>query len=173
MPDFPVTDTALSTKLPASLGPKAAAGSLSVVLANDSADPIQQGIGAPADAVASSDTGSFSLVALTKRLLQKLTTLISVSDGTQGVTVAQNIFAADNTNKLIVAGSATRRRLIITNPSANTVRLGITTEVGATYAQCPIILVPGESWVESTAAPVAWYGILESGTANVPYQAVV
>ena len=173
MPDFPVTDAALSNKLPASLGPKAASASLSVVLASDGADPIQQGVGAPVDAVATSDTGSFSLVALTKRILQKLTTLITVNDGTKGVTVAENIFAADDTNKLIIAADPARRRLIITNPSANTVRLGITTSNSATYAQCPIILVPGESWVESTAAPIAWRGILESGSANVPYQAVV
>lgn len=186
--NFPVVDSTLNTKLPASLGQKTSANSLAVVLASDQAltvtiptgaassakqdtantslasvDTKLTNVGTTADTVATSDTGSFSLLALFKRLLQ----LIS---GTAPVTAAEALFSATATPQSIVAANAARRRLIITNPSANTVRLGLSTVAGTAFANCPIILVAGESWVETQAATSAWYGVLESGTANVPYQ---
>lgn len=47
-------------------------------IGNTSLSNIDTAIGAKSDAVASSDTGTFSLIALIKRLLDKLTSIISV-----------------------------------------------------------------------------------------------
>lgn len=76
-------------QLPATLGPKTSANSLSMTLASDQALPLPAGaatqatlanidadVGIVSDAAASSDTGSFSLIALIKRGLQNWTTLL-------------------------------------------------------------------------------------------------
>lgn len=64
--------------------PTGAATSANQTTANTSLALIDQDIGNVADAVATSDTGTFSLIALTKRLLGKFTAL---TDGTQVATV--------------------------------------------------------------------------------------
>jgi hypothetical protein len=57
--------TALTALFPTSLGTKTAANSLAVTLASDG--PFVTSIGAPADTSATTDTGTFSLIALIKR----------------------------------------------------------------------------------------------------------
>lgn len=59
----------IKDRLPASLGVKTAANSLSVTLSSDGA--FSTNFGAVADAAATSDTGSFSHISLLKRLLSK------------------------------------------------------------------------------------------------------
>jgi len=76
--------TSLIALLPASLGQGTMAQSLKVVIASDqSAVPISNtsitnldtNIGAKADAVATTDTGTFSLISLTKKIAQNITAL--------------------------------------------------------------------------------------------------
>lgn len=74
-PAIPVTDAAMSAKLPPTIGKKTSANSLSVTVSSDEgAIPTSQTdganvtIGAKADAVATNDSGAFSLMAYTKRI---------------------------------------------------------------------------------------------------------
>lgn len=91
----------------------------------------------------------------------------------QSTTVAQGVVAVDTTIDQIVAADANRRRLIVTNDHASA-KLGLSTEGTSTFAQCPIKLAAGESWVEALAANKAWYAIYDTGgSGNVPYQTVV
>lgn len=63
----------LATQLPAALGTNVAASSLSVTLSSDG--QFVTSIGAPANASATTDTGTFSLISLFKRSLTYLSTL--------------------------------------------------------------------------------------------------
>lgn len=63
----------LRSLFPTSLGGKTATESLSVTSATD--DPLNLAIGTKDDAAATTDAGSFSLLALVKRLIQGVTTL--------------------------------------------------------------------------------------------------
>lgn len=71
-----ITDPITSTQLPASLGQKTAANSMSVVLSSDG--PFSANFGLTADSVATSDTGTFSFIALFKRLLTLVTGITAV-----------------------------------------------------------------------------------------------
>lgn len=64
---------ALALQLPASLGIKTATASLSVTVASD--DALLAGLGAKADSSATTDTGTFSLLAFVKRGQEKLTSI--------------------------------------------------------------------------------------------------
>lgn len=91
----------------------------------------------------------------------------------QATTVSETTVAASGTIAALVAANASRRRIIATNPKASTAAIGLSTNSGATFAQCPIILNAGESWVESLAAASAWYVITETGSITVPVQTAV
>lgn len=88
----------------------------------------------------------------------------------QASTVAHATVAASATIAALVAANADRRRFIATNPKASTQSLGLSVKNNATFAQCEIILAPGESWVEALASASAWYVITESGSITVPVQ---
>lgn len=76
-----LTNTTFNAKIPA-LGQALAAASIPVTLANDGVFAINHGL--IADAAASSDTGSFSLISLFKRLLSKITTQLPTALGAGG-----------------------------------------------------------------------------------------
>jgi hypothetical protein len=80
------TLSSIDTKTPA-LGAAAAAASTPVTLANDGVFAVNFGL--QADAAAGTDTGSFSFVALFKRMLQKFTTQLPAA---LGGTIAANSF---------------------------------------------------------------------------------
>ena len=69
-----------STQLPSSLGAKTAANSFPVTLSTDGA--FATNFGAKDDSAATTDTGTFSLIALTKRLLSSVTGLTAVGHTT-------------------------------------------------------------------------------------------
>lgn len=117
--------TSLIALLPTSLGTKTAANSLAVTLASDGA------IGAQADASATSDTGTFSLIALFKRSLGYLSTLataassaatanvnlgteaLSKSDGTQLTPKFATISAsASGSNSIVAAVTGKKIRVL-------------------------------------------------------------
>lgn len=88
--------TSLIALLPVSLGIKAATGSLSIVPASDasfvttdvSTAQLVVDVGAKADAVATTDTGTFSLIALIKRVAQNITSMSGKLPATLGITTA-------------------------------------------------------------------------------------
>jgi hypothetical protein len=101
--------TSLITLFPTSLGTKTAANSLAVTLASDG--PFITSIGAPADSSASSDSGTFSLIALFKRALGYLATIATSAGSTAPVPVEVGPFkpreiAASQTNAAIGATGA-------------------------------------------------------------------
>jgi len=136
-----------------------------VTLATDG--PGVAAIGTPADAAASTDTGTFSIVALIKRSLQNWTSLLAkvptltvtstrlLVDGsgvTQPVsgTVATTVavrtptttsVASSATSVTILAANANRRGISIANDSTSILRLSFATP--ATTANAFIVLPPG------------------------------
>ena len=94
--------TTIAARMAATLGAKTAANSMAVAIATD--DPMSLAIGNKADTVASSDTGTFSLIALTKRLLQfqsDSTPTPVIDGGAQYETVA-----ASQTNQVLGGAGA-------------------------------------------------------------------
>jgi hypothetical protein len=94
-------------------------GSATVEISGDvTADlaDIEDALGAPADAAASSDTGTFSLIAQFKRGLQSLTTLLSRIPALQSGAVP----VGDNSGSLTVDGKSYRAAVTITRPSNTT-----------------------------------------------------
>lgn len=75
--------------LPGTLGQKTAAGSTSVVLSSDG--PFSTNFGLQADAAATTDTGSFSLVAFIKRGLQNWTALLAKIPALGGAAPAASV----------------------------------------------------------------------------------
>ncbi len=94
-----------SPQLPATIGQKDAAHSMSVVLSSDG--PFSTNFGLQADAVATTDTGSFSLIALFKRLLQGVTSML----GQRSYTITQTAITMDGTTKQLIAANAARKYL--------------------------------------------------------------
>jgi hypothetical protein len=99
--------------LPVDIG--AATVEISGDVTADLAD-IEDSVGAPADAAASSDTGTFSLIALAKRALQNWTTLLGRIPALQSGAVPVN----DNSGSLTVDGKAYRAAVTLTRPSNTT-----------------------------------------------------
>ncbi len=103
-------------------GQQTAANSLPVVLSTDG--PFASNVGLQADTAATTDTGSFSLIAFTKRALQNWTTLLAK---TWPVTLAAQPGAANTANGQVTASTtaatlivarATRRYAIARNTDA-------------------------------------------------------
>lgn len=99
-----------STQLPASLGTKAAAQSFPVTLAADG--PMVSAVGAQADTAATSDTGTFSLIALIKRVASSLTSLLTATScfrpAAPGATVSVAVTASGTSAIALPAGSVIR-----------------------------------------------------------------
>jgi hypothetical protein len=94
---------AITDRLPASLGAKTGAGSISVVPASDGFPVTNTGVGLPADSAATSNTGTFGLVAFIKRYLA------SVNAPKTSVRV---LFSTSGDNPIINAPSAGQRIVI-------------------------------------------------------------
>jgi hypothetical protein len=92
--------TSLIGLFPTSLGTKTAANSLAVTLASDG--QFVTSIGAPADASATSDTGTFSLISLFKRALGYLSTIATAAADTTTLSPTKAVLATD----AIVNGTA-------------------------------------------------------------------
>lgn len=187
--NFPVEDSTLSAKLPASLGSKPGAASLSVVLASDQVMPLPAGAasGAKQDtaiaalaAIASSVDGLEA--ALAKGQTSKagsLSVTLALDQGTLPIADAQatpsyaGVVTVTAAITPLLAANNARRRFIATNPKASTAAVGLSVKNDATFAQCEIILSAGDSWVEALCAGAAWYAITESGSISVPVQTAV
>lgn len=179
--NFPVVDTtsgtkldALAAKLPASLGSKTGAASVSVVLASDQVVPLPTG----AATGAKQDTANTSLAAIAgsvdgleasaASIDNKLTDL-AVKEKL-GNTPTENVVAIDTTIDLLLAADANRRRFVVLNPHASA-KLGLTTNPAGIFANCAIRLGPGDMWVEALIPHMAWYAIYDTGgSASVPVQ---
>jgi hypothetical protein len=68
--------------------------------------------------------------------------------------------AVDSTVDALVAASATRLELRLTNIGADPVAIGA---AGLTWAKRAVVLNPGDTWVEVKGASLAWYGITDAG----------
>ena len=130
-------ETEIRDRLPASIGPKTAANSLAVTLASDG--PLVTAVGQPADAAATSDTGTFGVLAFVKRALQNWTTLLAripaLASGRVPVETVQQ------------SGSVTVTRLrdiiydvvSIASVAVNTTVTGATIDLGASHSTCTVI----------------------------------
>lgn len=137
---------------------------LNEALGTKSADGANAALGAKADAAASSDTGTYSLIALVKRLCQCVTTLITGL----GTATLTNV-AASATNVTLLAANASRKRLIIANDGAAIlyIKFGST----ASSTSWTVKLYPNETyesppfWVYSGQIDGIWSSVL--GTARI------
>lgn len=68
---------------------------------------------------------------------------------------------------VLLAADADRREFRVRNMGAERVALG---GAGVVFADAPIILAPGEMWIESGAPAAAWYVIAEANTADLNIQ---
>lgn len=82
------------------------------------ADGADVALGATADASASSDTGTFSLIALTKRLLAKITAGVTVISY-QGTITATVVTLAAATSSQLIASNSSRKGLRWQNIGVN------------------------------------------------------
>ena len=191
----PLTDAELrATAVPVSAAalplPTGAATEAKQDTGNTSLGNIDADLGAPADAAASSDTGTFGLIALIKRGLQNWTTLLGrvpanltvtstrlLVDGsgvTQPTSVALRTpttasITSSASSVTILAANADRRGLSIANDSTSVLRLSFATP--ATSANAFIVMQPGSFlWLDQQLMITgAIYGIWASanGTAQV------
>lgn len=91
----------LAGLLPASVGQKLKTTSLAVSLSTN--EPLLDTLGAPADAHATTDAGTFSLIALTKRLLEKLTTQLPAALGQGAMAASLPVTFASDQSRLPVS----------------------------------------------------------------------
>ncbi|MFL6285714.1 MAG: hypothetical protein ACJ74Q_21460 [Pyrinomonadaceae bacterium] len=100
-------------------------------------DTLNTNLGAKADAAATTDTGTFSLIALFKRALQSLTTIGSKLTG--AANYANSQVTAGVASGVLVAARATRRVVTIRNQdAANSAYIG-----GGGHVRQRL---PAESW---------------------------
>jgi hypothetical protein len=181
----PIPISAASLPIPTGAATEAKQDTGNTSLGNIDAD-----LGAPADAAASSDTGTFGLIALIKRGLQNWTTLLGrvpanltvtstrlLVDGsgvTQPTSVALRTpttasITSSASSVTILAANADRRGLSIANDSTSVLRLSFATP--ATSANAFIVMQPGSFlWLDQQLMITgAIYGIWASanGTAQV------
>jgi len=102
----------------------------------DGADVAQ---GAKSDAAATTDTGTFSLIALIKRLLTKTPAIPATG------TVAN--FALTTTSQIMLTANAGRLGAVFVNDGANILYLLLTTTGPAAANTCTVILQAGASFV--------------------------
>ena len=94
-------------------------------------------LGAPADTSATTDTGTFSLIALTKRLLSRLAARAGSSTAVTATTTAA----------ATVGANADRRSLMVVSPSTNTATVWVNCWGTATTAPPSVPLLPGQRLV--------------------------
>lgn len=112
--------------------------------------------GTPGDAAATTDTGSFSFIALFKRLLSKIQDRSKVSTATP-VQVT-----CDATADPLISANTARKEVLLKNLGPYTIYLG---KSGVTIATGYELLV-GETLVDDLTTQ-QWFGITLSGTSNV------
>lgn len=171
----PLTDAQLrAAVVPVSPNVSRAAGVVDantqrITVASDG--PLMTSIGAPADAAASSDTGSFSLLAFIKRALQNWTTLLARVPGNGQAAMAASlpvVIASNQSavpvaeNSLILTGAAAQTATvnnILENPSsANATDVGnfrtLSTQVVSTGTGGTFIFEQSNDNTNWVAAPV-------------------
>lgn len=128
---------------------------------------ISTDLGAKADSVAGNDTGTYSLIALVKRVLQGLTSInerLAVAR-----TPSTTSIASSETSVALLAANASRRGVSIANDSTATLRLSFSSP--ATSANAFIVLHPGSFLLldQQLIVTNAIYGIWSSanGAAQV------
>mgnify|MGYP000240406389 CR=1 FL=1 len=131
---------------------------------------VEAGVGAPADAAASSDAGTFSLVALVKRLLGKLPASLGAKTSAASLSVVlasdqaalpPTIRAGSSTAATAivtaangVAANADRRSLMVVNPRTNTATVWVSCWGAATTAPPSLPVEPGQRLVaDGTSVP--------------------
>lgn len=166
-----------AAQLPASLGAKTAAESLPVTLSTDGAFSVN--FGAKADAAAADDTGSYSHLALLKRVCVRLASLIGlfpaaltaggglkaglvdslpagtnligkIGSDTTSATALTNV-SASASNVTVLAANADRKRMVIVNDSTATLYLKFGTTASAT--SYTYVLFSGDTY-ESPSNPI-------------------
>lgn len=96
---------------------------------------------------------------------------VSIGDAPATASPDGAAVACSATQALILAADATRRQVIFTNLGTDPVALGAT---GITWAKRCVILASGDSYVETRAANLAWYGITDAGkSASITTKAVL
>lgn len=150
--------TSLIALLPSSLGQKTKANSLAITIASDQdklgtlvADGDDATLGAKADSSASSDTGTFSLIALTKRLLEKITAL-NANNAIAAANVAATRGTATGSAATLAVARATRRGILIRNLDT-TDTFYIDQATATTSTSYPVL--PGD------AILVPWVGLIQ------------
>ncbi len=116
-------------------------------------DGDQATLGAKADAVATTDTGTFSLMALFKRLLQGITTLISQTANpmTSATATRTNVTAAVVDTSLL-ASNTSRKGALFYNDS--TAILYLAYGAGAASTTSYSVQVPAQGFFELPLAPI-------------------
>ncbi len=115
------------------------------VTGNASLSALDTNLGAKADSAASSDTGTFSLIALVKRLLQSLTTISgNTLKDSVATSACTNVSAAASTTS-ILASTAGRRAAFFYNDSTSDLFL----KLGATASTTSFtVKMPAYSYYE-------------------------
>jgi len=152
--------TSIRDSLPVSPGQKTMAASLPVTLASDGV------VGAVGDAVATSDTGAFSLISLEKRSLGYLSTLATAAmKPTAGTNLSGT--ATTTSGGFSIPANANRKPGDVQGQNISTVNIGFNEFGGAaaigtagTYT-----VAPGATFAITTTNAVAF--IAASGTAPV------
>ena len=136
--DQSVDIEAIKNRLP-TLGPKAASGSVSVTPSSDGFGVTNTGIGLPNDSPATSNSGTFSLVALIKRFLTSISaTRIN----------ARVVFASSGDNTIVAAPGA-GLRIVIT-----ALRIQNNTDIATT-----VLIRDGATTLAGVVTTVAGTGI--------------
>lgn len=142
-------------------------------------------LGAPADAAASSDDGTFGVIPLLKRALQRITAIVGHVDGLEGSatsidgkiaiprTPTTSSVASSATSVTLLAANANRRGLSICNESTSTLRLSFSTPATAANSFMSIAgrasgLQPGFVMLDNQLIVAgAIYGIWDSANGTV------
>lgn len=86
------------------------------------------------------------------------------------ITDVSNVNATVGGVALVAENAAKEFRVL--NPKTSAAAIGLTIKSGSSFANCPIVLEPGECWVETSAAGESWYVYAETGTVQVNLMAI-
>lgn len=112
--------------------------------------PLVTAIGTPTDAVATTDTGTFSLISLFKRSLQKLTSLLSTQTITMVTTQSLAISGTSAQTAVVNAGTS---RVIISTTTDCWVNLGASPTSAAHTTGSGFFLLAGASTFPISVTP--------------------
>jgi len=125
---------------------------------------IHNGIGDKDNAAASTDTGTFSLISLFKRLLQRITSLLGVDFATQTTLADIKANQTNGTQKVIIA-DATDTAAIVTGPFTNVKGLRVYGGPTDPISDIPVYIAYDHHQIhEGEMYKYTWQGALNSTT---------